>query len=89
MWNLIEQCWATDPKARPTAAQVLSMLPRVTDTRSLDTFDVKLASRISHNQSNHPFSLLAQYVESTDWDDDEDDDEDDDLDPWNYVVTGF
>lgn len=87
MWNLIERCWATDPGARPTAAEILDMLPQIVDTRPLytsDTFDVNLPSRLSHEQSNHPFSLLARYAESTGENEDEVGE-----DSWNFTNSGF
>lgn len=64
IWEIITQCWAHDPKSRPTVTEVVVRLRResqIEDDRPADDFDATLASRLSHAQANHSFTYLGHY----------------------------
>jgi hypothetical protein len=64
IWDLIENCWATEPSERPSAGdivkrlQVLPNLPQ--DQRPLDSFNISLPPQA---QINYPLSTLRQVLD--------------------------
>lgn len=63
VWKIVEECWAQDPKSRPTADQVvarLSGLPELPqDTRGKDEFDLGLLTKVLQSKTEHPFATLV------------------------------
>jgi|ERR1700685_4216683 hypothetical protein len=66
IWDLIEDCWRTEPLERPSAGQIvdyLQALPnRTVDQRPHDNFNISLPSQVLREQINHPFSTLAGNI---------------------------
>jgi len=63
IWNLVEDCWSSDPKQRPAAADVLKRLRELPDKqldqRPPDDFRRSFPSQMLYMHAEHPFSVLA------------------------------
>jgi len=66
IWDLIENCWTSEPSERPSAGQIvdhLQALPnRPIDQRPFDDLKVSFPSQVSCNQVNCPFSTFTDNI---------------------------
>ena len=63
IWDLIGDCWTTEPSERPCAGSIvdrmLTLPNRPADKRPLDSFNISLPFRVLRDQINQPFSTLG------------------------------
>lgn len=68
MWSLIEDCWNTEPTARPTASGIathLSLQPKLTiDQRPPHDWDDSCSAQLRSSLQEHPFCPTSLEIEA-------------------------